>query len=71
VAAKVDAAGIETDPKKRAELYYELEEWVHDEFRPMVPLISAEQSYAWVSRLKGVEVDSTGTFRFHRAYFEE
>lgn len=71
VAKKVDAAGVETDAKKRAELYYELEKWVHDEFRPMVPLVSAEQSYAWVSNLKGVEVDSTGTFRFHKAYFED
>lgn len=71
VARKVDAAGVETDAKKRAELYFELEKWVHDEFRPMVPLISAEQSYAWVSKLKGVEVDSTGTFRFHKAYYEE
>jgi peptide/nickel transport system substrate-binding protein len=71
VAAKVDAAGAETDPKKRAELYYEIEKWVHNEFRPIVPLVSAEQSYAWVSSLKGVEVDSTGTFRFHKAYFED
>jgi peptide/nickel transport system substrate-binding protein len=71
VAAKVDAAGIETDPAKRAKLYYEIEKWVHNEFRPIVPLVSAEQSYAWLSSLKGVEVDSTGTFRFHKAYFEE
>ena len=71
VAAKVDAAGVETDTKRREAMYFELEKWVHDEFRPMVPLVSAEQSYAWVSNLKGVEVDSTGTFRFHKAYFEE
>jgi ABC-type transport system substrate-binding protein len=71
VATKVNAAGAETDPKKRAELYFEIEKWVHDEFRPIVPLVSAEQSYAWLSALKGVEVDSTGTFRFHKAHFEE
>lgn len=71
VAKRVDAAGIETDPGKRAQLYMDLEKWVHDDFRPMVPLVSAEQSYAWVSKLKGVEVDSTGTFRFHKAHFEE
>lgn len=71
VAALVDKAGMETDAQKRAELYYQLEKWVHDEFRPMVPLISAEQSYAWVSSLKGVEVDSTGTFRFHEAHFAD
>jgi peptide/nickel transport system substrate-binding protein len=71
VAAKVDKAGVETDPTRRAELYYELEKWVHEEFRPMVPLLSAEQSYAWVSKLKGVIVDSTGDFHFHRARFED
>lgn len=71
VAKKVDAAGVETDPTKREQMYLELEKWVHDEFRPMVPLVSAEFSYAWSSRLKGVEVDSTGTFRFHKAYFED
>lgn len=71
VAKKVDAAGVETDRKKREQLYFDLEKSVHDEFRPMVPLVSAEQSYAWLSNLKGVEVDSTGTFRFHKAYLEE
>lgn len=71
VARKIDAAGAETDPAKREQMYIELEKWVHDEFRPMVPLVSAEFSYAWSSKLKGVEVDSTGTFRFHKAYFED
>lgn len=46
VAELVDKAGMETDADKRAELYYQLERSVHDEFRPMVPLVSAEQSYA-------------------------
>ncbi|MBX3473339.1 MAG: hypothetical protein KF754_03085 [Planctomycetes bacterium] len=71
VAKKVDAAGVETNRTEREARYFELEKWVHDEFRPMVPLVSAEQSYAWDSKLKGVEVDSTGTFRFHKAAFEE
>lgn len=67
VAAKVDAAGTETNRGKREALYNELEKWVHDEFRPIVPLLSAEQSYAWASSLKGVIVDTTGTFHFHKA----
>jgi cationic peptide transport system substrate-binding protein len=71
VAAKVDAAGIEANRAKREAHYHELEKWVHDEFRPIVPLLSAEQSYAWVSNLKGVVVDTTGTFHFHKASFDK
>jgi peptide/nickel transport system substrate-binding protein len=71
VEEMVNRAGVETDPERRTALYHEIEKRVHNEFRPMVPLISAQQSYAWAASLKDVEVDSTGTFRFHKASFEE
>jgi len=67
----VNKAGVETNPNARAALYHKIEEFVHNEHRPIVPLISAQQSYAWAASLKGVEVDSTGTFRFHKARFAD
>lgn len=71
VAELIDAAGVQTDANRRTEMYVNLEKTVHEQHRPMVPLISAEFSYAWLSKLKGVEVDSTGAFRFYKASIEE
>lgn len=71
VAELVRKAGVVTDVSEREKLYHQLEKSVHNEHRPMVPLLSAEQSYAWLKKLKEVEVDSTGSFRFYKAYIEE
>lgn len=71
VHAKVDAAGREADPAKRDVMYKELEQWVHDEFRPIVPLLTAKKSYAWTSKLKGVRVDTGDQFYLDKAYYEE
>ena len=71
VHAKVDAAGREADVSKRDKLYKELEMWVHDEFRTMVPLLTARKSYAWTSKLKGVRVDTGDQFYLDKAYYEK
>jgi peptide/nickel transport system substrate-binding protein len=71
VADLVNKAGNETDRSRRIELYRQLETTVHDQHRPIVPLLSAHQSYAWRSNLKEVIIDSTGDFHFHKAYFED
>jgi len=71
VADLVNRAGDETDRARRVELYRQLETTVHDQHRPIVPLLSAEQSYAWTSKLEGVIVDTTGDFHFHKAKFAD
>lgn len=71
VARTIEAAGVQTNRERRIEMYQNIEKTVHEEHRPIVPLISAEQSYAWLSKLKGVVVDTTGAFRFHKAHIEE
>lgn len=67
VMARMDAAGVETDEAKRQKSYESLEKWVFEEFRPMVPLLSAQRSLAWSSTLEGVLVDTTGQYHFHKA----
>jgi len=71
VHAKIDAAGREADTSKRDKMYKDIEMWVHDEFRPIVPLLTAKKSYAWVSKLKGVRVDTGDQFYLDKAYYEE
>ena len=71
VMQRIDAAGVETDENKRQKMYEDLEKWVFETFRPMVPLLSAQRSFAWTSKLKGVQVDSTGQFHLHRASIQE
>ena len=71
VEKKVNDALYELDKDERVQRYEALEKWVHEEFRPMVPLLSSDQSVAWRSNVKGVYVDSTGTYRLHEAYFEK
>ena len=71
VEAKVLAARNERDRAKRQAMYEDLEKTVHEEFRPMVPLLSAQQSVAWRSDVEGVYVDSTGTYRLHEAKFKQ
>ncbi len=71
VAKQIDAAGVQTNAARRTQMYVDLEKSVHEQHRPIVPLISAEFSYAWLSKLKDVEIDSTGAFRFHKASIED
>lgn len=71
VHAKIEAAGREANTSERDRLYKELEMWVHDEFRPMVPLLTARKSYAWTSKLKGVRVDTGDQFYLDKAYYEK
>lgn len=71
VHKRIDEAGREADIAKRDKLYKELEMWVHDEFRPIVPLLTAKKSYAWASRLKGVRVDTGDQFYMDKAYYEK
>ncbi len=67
----MNAAAIEPDRSKRQKMYEELEKFVFETHRPMVPLISCERSYAWNNKVKGIIVDTTGTFHLHKAYIEE
>lgn len=71
VMARMDAAGVETDETRRQKSYEDLEKWVFETFRPMVPLLSAQRSLAWRSNLTGVLVDTTGQYHFHKASIEE
>lgn len=71
VMERMNKAAVEIDPAKRQKLYEELEKFVFENFRPMCPLLSAQRSYAWLSKLTGVIVDSTGQYRLHKASFKE
>ncbi|MHC4842062.1 MAG: ABC transporter substrate-binding protein [Planctomycetota bacterium] len=70
VAAKIDTALKAGDVATREKLYIELEKSVHEEHRPMVPLLSAMQAIAWRSEVEGLFVDSTGTYRLAKAKFK-
>lgn len=71
VHARIDAAGREADISKRDKMYKDLEMSVHDEFRPIVPLLTAKKSYCWSSKLKGVRVDTGDQFYLDKAYYEK
>ena len=64
-------AGKEVDAAKRDAIYKDLEMTVFDQHRPIVPLLTAKRSYAWSAPLKGVEVDASGNFSFHKAAWGE
>lgn len=70
VAEKIDEALKERDISKRRQMYEALEKSVHEEFRPMVPLLSAMQAVAWSKKVEGLYVDSTGTYRLHKARYK-
>ncbi|MCC6464055.1 MAG: hypothetical protein IT463_01800 [Planctomycetes bacterium] len=70
VADQLDAALKERDKAKRREMYEKLEKSVHEEHRPMVPLLSAMQAVAWRSNVEGLFVDSTGTYRLAKARYK-
>ena len=61
----------ESNRTMRQQMYEALEKWVHEEFRPMVPLLSAQQSVAWRTEVEGIYVDSTGTYRLLKAKFKK
>ena len=69
VAGKIDSALKERDGTKRRQLYEELEKSVHEEYRPIVPLLSAMQAVAWRTEVNGIFVDSTGTYRLAKARY--
>jgi cationic peptide transport system substrate-binding protein len=69
VAAKIDAAVKERRPEARRAIYEELEKTVHEEHRPMVPLLSAMQAVAWRAEVEGLFVDSTGVYRLAKARY--
>ncbi|MBE7492908.1 MAG: hypothetical protein HS108_14295 [Planctomycetes bacterium] len=71
VHARIEAAGREADISKRDRMYKELEMWAHDEFRPIVPLLTAKKSYCWSAKLKGVRVDTGDQFYLDKAYYEK
>lgn len=71
VHRRIEEAGREADISKRDKLYKDLEMWAHDQFRPIVPLLTAKKSYAWTSKLKGVRVDTGDQFYLDKAYFEK
>jgi len=60
VYAEVFAAAREAGMDKRALMYEALERRVHNEFRPIVPLLSSKRSVAWRAELEGLYVDSLG-----------
>ncbi|MBK9975425.1 MAG: hypothetical protein IPP14_11700 [Planctomycetes bacterium] len=70
VAEKIDAALQDRDISKRRQMYEALEKSVHEEFRPIVPLLSAMQAVAWSKKVEGLYVDSTGTYRLHKARYK-
>jgi ABC-type transport system substrate-binding protein len=70
VAAKIDEGLKARGNDKRRAIYEDLEKWVHEEFRPMVPLLSAMQAVAWRSDVEGIFVDSTGTYRLYKARYK-
>ncbi len=70
VAESIDVALKERDPKRRRAMYENLEKTVHEEHRPMVPLLSAMQAVAWRSDVEGLFVDSTGTYRLAKARYK-
>ncbi|MCC7508415.1 MAG: hypothetical protein IT464_03455 [Planctomycetes bacterium] len=70
VADKIDVALKERNPGKRRSLYEALEKSVHEEHRPMVPLLSAMQALAWRTNVEGLFVDSTGTYRLAKARYK-
>jgi cationic peptide transport system substrate-binding protein len=70
VAAKIDAALKERDAGKRRSIYEGLEKSVHEDHRPIVPLLSAMQAMAWRSEVEGLFVDSTGTYRLYKAKYK-
>jgi cationic peptide transport system substrate-binding protein len=69
VAGRVDAAVKERSPEARRAIYEELEKTVHEQHRPMVPLLSAMQAVAWRSEVEGLYVDSTGVYRLGKAKY--
>ncbi|MBZ0136561.1 MAG: hypothetical protein K8I27_09330 [Planctomycetes bacterium] len=70
VADQIDAALRERDSSRRRAMYENLEKTVHEEFRPMVPLLSAMQAMAWRTEVDGLYVDSTGTYRLAKARYK-
>ncbi|MCC6575360.1 MAG: hypothetical protein IT462_16410 [Planctomycetes bacterium] len=70
VADALDGALKERDQGKRAETYRKLETTVHEKHRPMVPLLTARQAMAWRAEVEGIFVDSTGSYRLHKARFK-
>ena len=71
VADRIDTALKERDMKKREQIYIDLEKTVHEEHRPMVPLLTAKQAMAWRAEVEGIYVDSTGTYRLHKAKYKK
>jgi peptide/nickel transport system substrate-binding protein len=69
VAARIDAAMKERDAETRRAMYEALEKSVHEEYRPIVPLLSAMQAVAWRSDVEGLYVDSTGVYRLAKARY--
>ena len=69
VATQIDVALKERDASKRRQLYEALEKSVHEEFRPIVPLLSAMQAVAWRNEVSGIFVDSTGVYRLAKARY--
>jgi peptide/nickel transport system substrate-binding protein len=70
VADRIDSALKERDLGKRRSMYEALEKSVHEEYRPMVPLLSAMQAVAWRKDVEGLFVDSTGTYRLAKARYK-
>lgn len=71
VQNRIVEAAREADPARRDKLYKELEQWVHDQFRPIVPLLTVKKSFVWSAKLKGVRVDTGDQFYLNKAYFEK
>lgn len=67
VQTEIDAACLEPDGVKRREMFEALEKSVHDNHRPIVPLYSQRQAWAWKANLSGIGIDSCGNWRFERA----
>jgi ABC-type transport system substrate-binding protein len=69
VAAQIDAALKERDIEMRRAMYEGLEKSVHEQHRPMVPLLSAMQAVSWRADVEGIYVDSTGVYRLAEARY--
>ncbi len=65
------AAQAITDRDARIQAYRKIERQYQEKYIGYVPLLNTQQGYAFGKRLKGVQVDPLGTYRFHKATLSE
>ncbi len=60
-----------TDQTKRVQTYRAIEKQYQEKYIGYVPLLNTQQGLAYTNRLKNIQVNPLGQYRFHRATLKE